>query len=183
MLVVRHDLNRRAGATGDLEERDRVRAVLADRGEDPVAGGERDRVEDHVPGTGRVLDDGDLVGLRADEPPDRGVDPLDPLSRFVLGLVPADQRLPFEMGLDHVQHGAGRRRVAGVVEVDDLGAGGCLGAQPRQGGLERAAAHRRPSRMASKTPTGSAMPLSSSLPTSTSRKPSWPTLPAASSPT
>ena len=72
-LVVVDDLDDGAGARGDLEEGDDVAGVLGAGGQDPVAGLEGEPVEGHVPGAGGVLDDGDLVGLAADQPGDRVV--------------------------------------------------------------------------------------------------------------
>ena len=63
----RHDLDHRAGALRDLEHRDEVAGVLGSVREDPVAGGERHRVEDLVPGPGRALGERDLGCRSTDE--------------------------------------------------------------------------------------------------------------------
>ena len=66
-LVVGHHLDDGAGALRHLEQRDVVRRVLRPAGQDPVAGLEVERVEGHVPGAGRVLDDRDLVARAAEQ--------------------------------------------------------------------------------------------------------------------
>ena len=87
------DLDDRAGARGDLQEGDDVAGVLGPGGQDPVARPNGMRVEGHVPGPGRVLDEGDLVGPAADEPRDGGVGRLDLLGRCRCRLVAADRGL------------------------------------------------------------------------------------------
>ena len=54
-----------------LQQGDHVAGVLRRRRQDPVAGPEADRRERADPGTGRAVDEGDLVGSGADERRDR----------------------------------------------------------------------------------------------------------------
>ena len=96
-LVVRDDLDGCARAGGDLAERDPVRRVLGAPGEDPVAGGEAERVERHVPRPRRVLDDRDLVAVGTDQRSDRVVAVLQAVGPFRRRLVAADLGLAAEM--------------------------------------------------------------------------------------
>ena len=78
-------------------------------GEDAVARSEGEGVERHVPRAGRVLDQGDLVALRADQLRERviGVLPLVlPLRRR---LVATDLRLALQVPDDGVDHLARRQ--------------------------------------------------------------------------
>ena len=94
-------------------------AYSASVGEDAVARPKRQRVERHVPRARRVLDDRDLVALRADQPRDGVVGVLDAVVALRRRLVAADLGLAPQV-LDHrVEHGRGRQRGAGVVEVGD----------------------------------------------------------------
>ena len=120
VLVVGHDHERRAGAVGDLAQRDVVARVLRARGEDAVARAQLQRVEGHVPRARGVLDDRDLVALRADQRGDRVVAVLDAVAPLRRRLVAADLRLAPQVLDDRVEHARGRQRGAGVVEVGDV---------------------------------------------------------------
>ena len=116
---------RRAGPLARLQERDRVADVLGARGEDALAGLQRDRGERDVPRDRRALHQGDLVAVGADERRDRVVHGLDPLGRLRLGLVRADLRLAPQVRDDRVGDHLRTQRAAGVVQVGDvLDAGG-----------------------------------------------------------
>jgi hypothetical protein len=120
--VVADHLDDRAGAPGDLQERDGVAGVLRPGRQDPVAGAERERVEHRLPGARRVVGQRDVVALRAEQPGHRRVHRVQAVRRFGGGFVPADQRFVAQVLDDGVGHdGRGQCR-ARVVEVDHLGA-------------------------------------------------------------
>ena len=128
VLVVRDDLDGRAGSPRRLEHRDHVARVLGCGGEDPVTGTERERIERQVPRASRVLYQRDLVGTRADQRRDRRVDLLEPVGGGVGRRVAADPGLELEMPDDGLERRRGRQGRAGIVEVDDMCAAGRVGA-------------------------------------------------------
>ncbi len=138
VLVVGHRLDDRSRSARHLQEGDDVALVLGPRAQDPVAGAEAQRVEGHVPGAGGVLDDGDLVGVGAQQPGELVVDGLQALGGLRGGLVAPDARLALEVPDDDVEDGLGRQGGARVVEVRDVRAPGRL--RPRPGDVE--AVHR-----------------------------------------
>ena len=96
-----------------LQEREVVRQVLGPRGDDAVAGPERDRVERHVPGARGVFHERDLVRARADQRGDGVVDIRDAIGRFGRGLVAADGGLARQVAGHRVEdrpRGQGRAR-------------------------------------------------------------------------
>jgi hypothetical protein len=104
-----------------LEEREVVRQVLGPRGDDAVAGPERNGVEGHVPGARGVFHDRDLVRARADQGSDGVVGIFDAIGRFGRGLVAADGGLARQVAHDRIEDWARRQGGAGIVEVEDLG--------------------------------------------------------------
>ena len=79
-----------------------------------------ERVEDHVPRAGRVLDERDLVGLRADERGDRVVDGGRTFCDRITGGVAPDACFELEVLDDGVDDDARGECCARVVEVDDV---------------------------------------------------------------
>ncbi len=130
-LVARDHLDHGAGALGDLQEGDDVAGILGAGGQDAVAGGEGDGVEGHVPGAGGVFDEGDLVGVAAEQRRRRVVEALDRVVLAVRRLVAADGRLELEVVDRGVEHGLRHQRGAGVVEMEHVGAPGRLAPRPR----------------------------------------------------
>ncbi|MNL43258.1 hypothetical protein D3C87_1657640 [compost metagenome] len=128
MRVVRHDRDLGPGLLRRLEEGDEVARVLGGRGQDAIARLERDRVEGHVPGPGRVLEQGDLVAVRPDESGDVVVDLLNGLVLLARRLVAPDPSLELQVSDRGVQDGLGHQGGPGVVEVDHVFAAGGLGA-------------------------------------------------------
>lgn len=108
VLVVGHHVDHHAVAVGGLQERDGVARVLGTGCQDPVAGRPGQRVEGHVPGTGGVLHDRDVVPPGAHLTGQRVVRVLDPLGLRCSCLVPADLLLQAKMPDHRVDHRARR---------------------------------------------------------------------------
>ena len=105
--VIRNDPHDDALALRDLQVGKIVAGVLGGGRQDDVAGAQRQGIEGHVPGPGRVLDIGDLVGCGADQPSGFGVEAVDCGTRLGLGLVAADLALALQMADDRVMHASG----------------------------------------------------------------------------
>jgi hypothetical protein len=123
-------LDHRAGAAGDLEQRDDVARVLGADGQHAVAGAQVVRVERHVPAAGGVFHDGDLARRAADQPGDRRVRVVHAGRRRLGRLVSADPLLQAEVADHRVGDGGGREGGARVVEVHHVFAAGRLPAGP-----------------------------------------------------
>ena len=93
VFVVGNNLDLHA-ALSHLEEGDHIAVILGHGGQDAITGPERDGVEDHVPGTGGVLDHGDLAAIGAEQRRGMVVDCGNSVGRLVLRLVAADLALP-----------------------------------------------------------------------------------------
>ena len=117
-LVVRHHHDLGAGPLGDLQEGDDVAGVLGARRQDAVARPELERIECHVPGAGRVLDERDLVGSAIDEAREAAVDALERRLGAICRLVSADLRLEPQVPEHGIEHGLRLQGGARVVEVD-----------------------------------------------------------------
>ena len=126
--IVRYHLDDGARALGRGQVVEVVAGVFRARGEDAVPGRESHGEERQVPRGRRVLDEGYLVGCRAQERGDRFVDPGEAARLPVLRLVAADAGFEVEVRLDRVEHRRGHQRRAAIVEVDRLAAAGRLGA-------------------------------------------------------
>jgi hypothetical protein len=109
VAVVRHDFDEHA-ALPHLVEGDHVAVVLGDRSQDAITVLEGDRVEDHIPGAGRVLDHRHLAPVRPNQGRDLIVDGGDPLGRFVFGLVAADLAFANGVVYNGIDHGPRHQR-------------------------------------------------------------------------
>ncbi len=123
VVVDHHDLA--SGALGQLEEEERVGAVLGPGAEHALAGLEREGQGDGVPRARGGVDEGDVVGAAAEELGDRAVDALEAVVGGVGGLVAADAGLELEVAHHGVEDGLGEQRGPRVVEVQDVLAARC----------------------------------------------------------
>src|SRR6185295_13889834 len=67
VLVIRNYFDDRSGALCHLQVSDVVTDVLGARGQNPIAGFERNRVKRHVKRASSVFDDGDFPGRTIDQ--------------------------------------------------------------------------------------------------------------------
>ncbi len=94
----------------------------------PVARSECKSVEGHVPGAGRVFDEGDFVGRGVDQGCAFGVERGKVRAGLCFRLVAADVPFELEMITQRVEDRLWHERGAGVVEVQEPLAGRCVGA-------------------------------------------------------
>ncbi len=106
-----------------LKHGEHVRHVFRRVRQDPVARREGHSVEGHVPGAGRVLDEGDFLRGGADQRRRLGVERRQILRRRLLRGIAADAPFEVQMPQHRLVHRLRRRRRAGVVGVDVTAAG------------------------------------------------------------
>ena len=122
-----HDL--RAGLLRHLQVGDVVRRIFADAGQDAVARFEVEGIERHVPATRGVLDEGDLVGLGADQPGHGGIEAFELVVRLGGRLVAADLGFELQVIQGGIERALAGQRRAGGIEMQHMGAARRLGAQ------------------------------------------------------
>lgn len=105
---------------GDLQKGNIVAGVFGHGGQDAVAGLEGNCVKGHVPGAGRVLDNGNLVAVRADERTHRVVDMLHRVVGKRRRSITAHFGFEQQMPRDRIHYQLWHERRAGVVEMQNF---------------------------------------------------------------
>src|SRR5437879_7431411 len=121
-IVGAHGLD--AGALRQGQVHQLIRRVVGAGGDDTVAGAEVERGEGLGERDGRVLDERDVPGPRADELRHEGVRLAHAELPLVARLVAADRRLPRQVLHERVEHGARHEPRASVIQVDAVPASG-----------------------------------------------------------
>ena len=120
--VVGHRFHRDAAAFRHLQIGNVVADVFRLSRENAVAGQEFQRVEGHVPGPRRILDQSDLAWFRVNRARHGLIDTFQPVICLGCRLIAADPCFQFKM-IDHrLQNPFRRRRRAGVVEMRHVAA-------------------------------------------------------------
>src|SRR2546425_4871401 len=140
-IVGAHGLDSRAARQRQVHEL--VRGIIRTRGDDAVARVEIERRERLRERDRGVLHDRDVAGRGADHLCDPSITLPHARVGFIRRLVAADQRFPFQVAGERLQHRPRHERRAGVVEMDALPAAGGVFAPAREQGRGRVGRHGR----------------------------------------
>jgi hypothetical protein len=126
VLVVGHDDDLGAGAAGGLPVGQYIAAVLGAASEDLISRPQRDGVKGRVPGVGGVVEQCDLLAAAAGQLGQRRMGGGDRLGRLGGGLVPADLRLPAQLGGHRIERRLRQQRRPSIVQMNAPSTARCL---------------------------------------------------------
>src|SRR5258706_11304580 len=101
-LIARHDVDYRSRPLRHLQKGYIISGIFGLRGEDTVARLELKRIKSHLPGDGRILDQGDLFAGGIEKARYRAIDSLAALSFLPCRTVATNLRFEIDMVLDRI---------------------------------------------------------------------------------
>jgi hypothetical protein len=116
-VIARYDVDLRPRPLRHLQKGYIISGIFGLSGEDTFARHELKRIKSHLPGDGRVLDQGDLFAGGIEETRHRGIDSLAALSFLPCRSVATDLRFEIDMVLDRIDDRARHQSCPGIVQV------------------------------------------------------------------